>query len=156
MATMEVILREKIEGLGAEADIVKIKAGYGRNFLIPQGKAFEATSANRRYIASLKKAREQREATERAAAQEVATKIAATPISLHLQAGQGGKAFGAVTNQDIATALEAKGIVIDRHAIELEKSIKTAGEFELAVKLHSDVVASLKLTVVLDGAEAAE
>ena len=97
MATMEVILATKIEGLGAEADLVTVKAGYGRNYLIPKGLAHEATASNRRFIANLQAARAKREAEELSAAQEVAAKISGLTVDLTLEVGQGGKAFGAIT-----------------------------------------------------------
>lgn len=120
MATMEVILATKIEGLGAEADLVTVKAGYGRNYLIPKGLAHEATASNRRFIANLQAARAKREAEELSAAQEVAAKISGLTVDLTLEVGQGGKAFGAITNQNIHDALTAQGVEVDRRAIELE------------------------------------
>lgn len=147
MATMEVILATKIEGLGAEADLVTVKAGYGRNYLIPQGLAHEATASNRRFIASLKAKREEREAKELAAAQEVAAKINGISVELVLEVGQGGKAFGAITNQNIHDALVAQGVEVDRHSIELEKPIKAEGEHSVIVKVHPQVEATLKVVV---------
>ena len=143
MATMEVILATKIEGLGAEADLVTVKAGYGRNYLIPKGLAHEATASNRRFIANLQAARAKREAEELSAAQEVAAKIS----GLTLEVGQGGKAFGAITNQNIHDALTAQGVEVDRRAIELEKPIKSEGEHEVVIKVHPQVEATLKVVV---------
>jgi len=136
MATMEVILATKIEGLGAEADLVTVKAGYGRNYLIPKGLAHEATASNRRFIANLQAARAKREAEELSAAQEVAAKISGLTVDLTLEVGQGGKAFGAITNQNIHDALTAQGVEVDRRAIELEKPIKSEGEHEVIIKVH--------------------
>ncbi|MBK1792621.1 50S ribosomal protein L9 [Persicirhabdus sediminis] len=147
MATTEVILREKIENLGAEADVVKVKAGFARNFLIPQGKAFEATRGNLRHLEALKAARAEREAAERAEAQEVANKLNKTKLSFTLETGQGGKAFGSVTSIDIHKKLEEKGIEIDRHAIVLDKAIKNTGKFDVEVKVYTDLLATLKVTV---------
>lgn len=147
MATMEVILATKIEGLGAEADLVTVKAGYGRNYLIPQGLAHEATASNRRFIANLQAARAKREAEELSAAQEVAAKINGLTVDLTLEVGQGGKAFGAITNQNIHDALTAQGVEVDRRAIELEKPIKSEGEHEVAIKVHPQVEATLKVVV---------
>src|ERR1035437_3817699 len=121
MANTQVILREKIEDLGLEADVVKVKAGYARNFLVPQGKAYEATKANLRHIEALKTARGRREGEELAKAQEVAGKIAKLKPRFTLSTGQGGKAFGSVTNIDIHKELEAAGLQVDRHAIQLDK-----------------------------------
>ncbi len=147
MATMEVILAKKIEGLGAEADIVTVKAGYGRNYLIPQGLAHEATASNRRFIANLQATRAKREAEELGEAKEVAAKIDGLTLELTLEAGQGGKTFGAITNQNIHDALVAQGIEVERRSIELEKPIKHEGEHTVSIKVHPQVTATLKLTV---------
>ena len=147
MANAQVILKEKIEGLGAEADVVKVRAGYARNFLIPQGKAFEASKSNLRHVEALKVNRAAREAEELLAFQELAAKISKIKPKFTLSTGQGGKAFGSVTNMDIHKELEAAGIVIDRHAIELEKPIKKSGKSEVSVRLHPDVIATLTISV---------
>lgn len=154
MANAQVILKEKIEGLGAEADVVKVRAGYARNFLIPQGKAYEATKSNLRHVEALKAARARREAEELLAFQEIATKISKLKPKFTLSTGQGGKAFGSVTNMDIHKELEANGISIDRHAIELEKPVKKSGKSEVTIKLHPQVTATLVITV--DAGEGAE
>ena len=147
MATTQVILREKIEDLGLEADVVKVKAGYARNFLVPQGKAYEATKANLRHIEALKAARARREAEELAVAQETATKISKVRPRFTLSTGQGGKAFGSVTNIDIHKELEAAGIVVDRHAIQLDKPVKKSGKHEVEIKVHPQVTAVLFFNV---------
>lgn len=147
MAHAQVILKEKIEGLGAEADVVKVRAGYARNFLIPQGKAFEATRGNLRHVEGLKAARARREAEELDAFQEIATRISKLQPKFTLSTGQGGKAFGSVTNIDIHKELEANGISIDRHAIELEKPIKKTGKSDVTIKLHPQVIPILTIEV---------
>lgn len=147
MANAQVILKEKIQGLGAEADVVKVRAGYARNFLIPQGKAYEANRSNLRHVEALKTARARREAEELLGFQEIATKISKLKPKFTLSTGQGGKAFGSVTNQDIHKELEAAGISIDRHAIELEKPIKKSGKSEVTIKLHPQVITTLTITV---------
>jgi large subunit ribosomal protein L9 len=147
MAHAEIILREKIEGLGAEADVVKVRPGYARNFLIPQGKAFEATRGNLRHIEALKVARTRRETEELATANELAGKIARIKPKFTLELGQAGKAFGSVTSIDIHKELEASGISIPRPAIELEKPIKKSGKTEVTIKLHPQVTAVLTVTV---------
>jgi len=156
MANAQVILKEKIEGLGAEADVVKVRAGYARNFLIPQGKAYEASSSNLRHIEALKVERARREGEELVAAQEVATKISKLKPKFTLSTGQGGKAFGSVTNIDIHKELEAAGIIIDRHAIELEKPVKKSGKTEVSVRVHPQVTATLTITVEAGEEEGAE
>ena len=148
MATTDVILREKIDNLGAEADVVTVKRGFARNFLIPSGKAYEATAGNLRQIEHLKQARAQREAEELAEAEKIATKLRKTKISLELSIGQGGKAFGSITNADIAKAIEEKTkIEIDRHHIVLDKPIKSTGDFDVPVKVHTDIEVSLSVKV---------
>jgi large subunit ribosomal protein L9 len=147
MANAQVILKEKIEGLGAEADVVKVRAGYARNFLIPQGKAYEASRSNLRHVEALKAARARREAEEILAFQEIATKISKLSPKFTLSTGQGGKAFGSVTSIDIHKELEANGIVIDRHAIDLEKPIKKSGKSDVSIRLHPQVAAILTISV---------
>lgn len=156
MATAQVILREKIEGLGAEADVVKVRAGYARNFLIPQGKAYEATRSNLRHVEKLKASRAQREAEELDAAQALATKISKLRPKFTLELGQGGKAFGSVTSMDIHKELEAAGVSLDRHAIELEKPIKTSGKHEVVVRIHPQVSTTITVNVEATGEEATE
>lgn len=155
MALTEVILREKIDSLGAEADVVKVKAGYARNFLIPSGKAYEATKGNLRQIENLRLSRNKREAEELTEAQALATKISRLKPKFTLDLGKGGKAFGSVTSIDIHKALEEKGITVDRHAILLDKPIKTTGKTAVEVKLHSEVTATLTITVAGTDDEAA-
>ena len=147
MANAQVILKEKIEGLGAEADVVKVRAGYARNFLVPQGKAYEASRANLRHIEALKTRRARREAEEITACQDLAAKISKLSPKFTLSTGQGGKAFGSVTSMDIHKQLEADGVVIDRHAIELEKPVKKSGKTEITIRLHPQVIATLTISV---------
>ena len=159
MATVDVILREKVDNLGAEADVVSVKRGYARNFLLPQGKAYEATKGNLRQVENLKKVRAVREAEELAEAEKLAARIKKHRLNLELATGQGGKAFGSITTIDIQKAIqEASGVDVDRHSIELDKPIKTTGKFDIPVALHPDVTAIAKLTVkaASDGEEAAE
>ena len=153
MANVQVILKEKIKGLGAEADVVNVKRGFARNFLVPQGKAYEATAGNLRQVANLKAVRAEREAKELQEAEKVASKLKKLKLKLTLQTGQGGKAFGSITTIDIAKAvLESNAKVeLDRHQIELDKPIKNTGSFEVPVKLHPDVSCFLKVTVVAEG-----
>ncbi|MBU6327142.1 MAG: 50S ribosomal protein L9 [Verrucomicrobia bacterium] len=148
MATAQVILKEKIEGLGAESDVVKVRAGYARNFLIPQGKAFEATRSNLRHVNALKAIREKREAEELTNSLELADKISKLRPKFILEIGQDGRAFGSVTSIDIHRELEAAGIVIDRHGIDLEKPIKKSGKSEINIRVHPQVSALLTINVV--------
>lgn len=147
MANSEVILREKIDGLGSEADVVKVRSGYARNFLVPQGKAFEATKANLRHVEALKTARAKREAEELSGAQELATKISKLRPKFTLEVGESGKAFGSVTSIDIHKELEAAGIEIDRTAIELDKPIKKSGKSDVTISLHPEISTTLTVNV---------
>jgi large subunit ribosomal protein L9 len=149
MANVEVILKEKIKGLGAEADVVKVKRGFARNFLVPQGKAFEASAGNLRHLNHLKSLRAEREAKELQEAEKVASKLKKLKLKLTLQTGQGGKAFGSITTIDIAKAVAESSakVELDRHQIQLDKPIKNTGNFEVPVKLHGEVSCFLKLSV---------
>jgi large subunit ribosomal protein L9 len=147
MANAQVILREKIEGLGAEADVVKVRAGFARNFLIPQGKAYEATRSNLRHVENLKSARAKREAVELEEAQALATKVSKLRPKFTLEVGQGGKAFGSVTANDIHKEIEAAGIPLPKHAIELEKPIKTSGKHDVTIRIHPQVTTTVTVNV---------
>ncbi len=148
MATTQVILRTKIANLGYEADIVKVKAGFARNYLVPQGKAFEATPENLANLDELNAKRAVRLAEELAESEKVAAKIAKFSPEFQLEIGQGGKAFGSVTSIDIHKKLEEAGIVVERKAIQLDSPIKTTGKIEVAIKLPQDVNATLNINVV--------
>ncbi len=158
MATKQLILTENIPGLGAEADLVTVKAGYARNFLLPKGKAYEVTPSALRRINILKAKRAEREARELAEAEELARKINKLNLQFTLETGQGGKAFGSITNQDIALKLKAElgGVEIDRHKISMEKQFKEQGQFVIPVKVHPDVTASLNVTITAHDATAQE
>jgi large subunit ribosomal protein L9 len=149
MAFTEVILTANIPTLGAEADIVKVRRGYARNFLLPQGKALEITSGSLRQINHLKAKRAEREALEMTAAEELASKINKLSFVFTLDAGETGKAFGSVTAKDIHDRLVADLKLEDlpKHAVVLEKPLKESGEHTVSVKLHADVSAKLKLNV---------
>lgn len=147
MATKEVILKEKIAGLGAEADVVKVKAGFANNFLVPQGKALEANKDNLKQIEDLKEARAKREAEELTVAQSLAGKIKGINASFELATGQDEKAFGSVTSIDIQKKLEENGVEVDRTAILLKSPIKSTGKFDVEIKLHAEISAKLNVNV---------
>ena len=148
MPSTEIILTENIPGLGAEADVVKVRRGFARNFLLPQGKAFEVTKASMRKLDMLKAKRAEREAKELNEAEEIARRIGKSKMVFTLETGETGKAFGSVTANDIATRLKNEiGADIERHRIVLEHPIKSTGDHELSIKLHPDVVATLKFRV---------
>lgn len=163
MATTQVILKEKIKNLGAEGDVVKVKAGFARNFLLPQSKAFEATPANLRRKDALQKVRLEREAKELDEAGKLAAKLKKIKLKLTLLTGQGGKAFGSISATDIIKAVEESSakVTLEKHQVQLDKPIKATGTFEVPVKLHPEVECFLKLTVAAadaseEGAEGAE
>lgn len=159
MATTEVILTEKIETLGAEADVVKVRAGFARNFLIPTGKALEVTPTTLRRLNLLKTKRAEREARELNEAQELSRRISKLKLNLELETGETGKAFGSITATDLADRLKAElggKVEIDRHRIQLERPIKESGAHEITIKLHHDVSAVLHVTVKAKGAAEGE
>jgi large subunit ribosomal protein L9 len=148
MAVTEVILKENIPSLGAEADVVKVRRGFARNFLVPQGKAYEVTPANLKRLNLLKAKRADREAKELNEAEELARKINKVKLEFTLETGETGKAFGSVTAKDLEDKLLAEAdIKIDRHRIRLERPIKESGEIEVPIQLHADVTATLKVEV---------
>jgi large subunit ribosomal protein L9 len=149
MATSEVILTEAVPSLGAEADIVKVRAGYARNFLIPEGKALEVTPASLRRINNLKAKRAEREARELNEAEAVATKINKLRLSLKLETGETGKAFGSITAADLLERLtsEIADLVLPKHAIVLDRPLKESGEHQIPVKIHTDVTATLRIEI---------
>ena len=154
MPSTQIILTENIPGLGAEADVVKVKRGFARNFLLPQGKAYEVTKSSMRQLDMLKAKRAQREAKELNDAEEIARRIGKSKMIFTLETGETGKAFGSVTSNDIAMRLKNEvGADIERHRIVLESPIKSTGEHEISIKLHPDVTATMKFTVKSSTAE---
>ncbi|HWA15059.1 MAG TPA: 50S ribosomal protein L9 [Gemmatimonadales bacterium] len=147
---MEVILREDVKKLGRAGELVKVKPGYARNFLLPQGLAYEATAGNLKRIEAENKSRQARQAQERSEAEALAAKLAGIAITLTRKAGEGDRLFGSITAQDIAEALAQKGQAVDKRKIELEHPIKTIGEHTVPVQLHHDVVAQVKITVAAE------
>jgi large subunit ribosomal protein L9 len=142
MPSTEIILTENIPGLGAEADVVKVRRGYARNFLLPQGKAYEVTKRSLRQLDNLKAKRAAREAAELNEAEELSRRISKLRVGFTLETGETGKAFGSVTAQDLVKRLKNElGNEIDRHRIVLEHPLKTTGEHEVSIKLHHDVTA---------------
>lgn len=149
MAFTQVILTENIPSLGAEADIVKVKAGYANNFLVPQGKASFVTPASLKTLNKLKAIRAEREARELNEAEALGRKINKLKLTIVLETGESGKAFGSITTHDIVEKLKAElsDSEIDHHKVQLERPIKTTGKHEVPVKLHAEVTALLNLNV---------
>ncbi len=148
MANHEVLLLKPVDGLGAEGDQVKVRAGYARNFLLPQGMAVPLTGANRKRVEALKKARGLREAKELTGAQALAKQIEKAGIAIAVKTGEGGKLFGAVTTHDIHDKLTAAGITVDKRRIHLGQPIKTLGKHEVKIRLHPEVSVELSFDVV--------
>jgi large subunit ribosomal protein L9 len=148
MADTQIILKENVPGLGAEADIAKVRKGFARNHLIPTGKAYEVTASNLKRLNHLKSQRAEREARELNEAEDFSRKIGKLKLEFTLETGETGKAFGSVTTRDIEEKLQTEfGITIDRHRIDLERPIKESGEKEISIRLHHDVVATLKVEI---------
>jgi large subunit ribosomal protein L9 len=145
---MEVILRDDVKALGKAGELVRVKPGYARNYLLPKGLAYEATEGNKKRIAGESRARATKQAVERDEAQKVATVLAGLVITLTAKAGEGDRLFGSITAQDIAEAVAAKGHQLDKRRIELEHPIKSLGTHTVPVRLTSDVHADLTVTVV--------
>ncbi len=146
--TTDVILLQQVKGLGAEGDKVTVANGYARNFLLPQRLAMPATRANVRQLEELKKRRTEREAAELASVREIADKLTKLTLSIPVATGPGGKLFGAVTTHHIAEVLVKEGFAIDHHKLELKHPIHALGTFDVDVKLHPEVTASLKFSIV--------
>jgi len=144
---MKVILKENIETLGAIGDIVKVAPGYARNYLIPKGYAVEATTRNAKELEHTKRQMEYKKNKVLELARNLAAKIESTPVTLQHQAGEGDKLFGSVTNMELAESLKKSGLDIDRKKILLAEPIKHLGEYDVPVKLHPEVTATLKVVV---------
>jgi large subunit ribosomal protein L9 len=145
---MEVILRDHVENLGRRGEIVKVADGYARNFLLPRKLALPATDANRKRIEREHKIVELKETEDRQAAEVIATRLTALEITVPRKVGENDQLYGSVTNADIAEALAAKGFDIDRRKILLADPLKAIGETTVPVKLHRDVTAQLRVSVV--------
>lgn len=147
MAT-EVILREYVEHLGNRGEVVKVADGYARNYLLPRGLALRVTGEAKRQIEREKVKAEARELGERQAAEALAAALAAVDLSIARRVGDHNTLYGSVTTSDIAEALAARQIIVDRRKIQLEDAIKTLGEHVVVIKLHRDVPASVTVKIV--------
>ena len=146
---MKLILTAAVDNLGLAGDVVEVKDGYGRNFLVPRGVAIRWTRGGEKQIEGIKRSRDAREIRGLDHAQEVRTKLEGLEIQLGVRAGESGKLFGAVTPGDVATAIKKAGNVsVDKRAIEIIKPIKTVGTHTVGVKLHDAVTAHVQLAVV--------
>lgn len=146
---MEVILRAAVDNLGEPGEIVKVSAGYARNFLLPRGIAYEATPGNRKRIAQEKARLEAAEAARKAAAQAIAAKLEPVQLTFSVRVGDEGKLFGSVTAADIANQLHAQGMQeVEKRMIELHEPIKALGVYKVPVKLHAGVHPEIKVWVI--------
>ncbi len=145
---MELILLEKIKNLGSLGEIVKVRAGYGRNYLLPQGKAVPASEANRAAFEARRVELEQKQADELARAESRAVRLRDMSVIIAKRAGAEGKLFGSVSTSDIAEALTAAGVQVARQEVNLPNGpLRMIGEYEIAVQLHSDIFSTVKVTV---------
>jgi large subunit ribosomal protein L9 len=146
---MEVILRQSIDQLGQPGDIVKVSAGFARNYLLPRGLAYEATSGNRKRIAQEKVRLETAENARRDAAQALAARLEQVSLTFSARVGEEDKLFGSVTAADIAQQLHAQGFVeVEKRQIDLHEPIKALGVYRVPVRLHADVKPELRVWVV--------
>ncbi len=150
---MEVILKEDVIKLGSRGDVVKVAAGYGRNYLLPKKLAIEANAANKAVVVQMKASAVRRNAKEKAGAEELAKQIDAVAVSFTRKAGEGDHLFGSVTSSDIAAELTKKGFDIDRRKIQLHEPLKQLGDFTIAVKLHKEVTAHFKVVIEKEAVE---
>jgi|RhiMetdeSRZDD1v2_1073273.scaffolds.fasta_scaffold132183_6 large subunit ribosomal protein L9 len=145
---MEVILREHVENLGSRGDVVKVAAGYARNYLLPRKLALAVTESNKRQIDRERKVAEAREAEEKGQAEALAQRLMQLEIEIARRVGENDTLYGSVTSADVAHALHTKGFEIDKRKIQLADPIKALGETTVPVKVHRDVVAQVRVKVV--------
>jgi large subunit ribosomal protein L9 len=147
---MEVILKEDVLNLGHRGDVVKVADGYGRNYLLPRKLALQATLENKAVIEQMKNASVRRSASEKVQADELLAKLEPLELTFTRKSGESGQLFGSVTSADIASDLAAKGFEVDRRKIALNEPLKTLGDHSVAIKLHREVTAHLKVKVVAE------
>jgi large subunit ribosomal protein L9 len=146
---MKLILTQEVDGLGAPGDVVEVKDGYGRNYLVPRGLGIKWSRGGEKTIESIKAARTARAVRDADHAGEVKAKLEANPVNVKVRAGEGGRLFGAVTTAEIADAISAvSGEKVDRRTIVVANPIKSLGSHEVSVKLHDEVSATVALNVV--------
>jgi large subunit ribosomal protein L9 len=145
---MKLILTQEVTGLGAPGDVVEVKDGYGRNYLVPRGLAIVWTRGGEKTIESIKKARDARSVRDADHAAEIKAKLEGSTFQVRVRAGEGGRLFGAVTTADIASAIVDAGGEVDKRTIVVANPIKSLGAHTVKVKLHDDVEAQVNLNVV--------
>ena len=144
---MKVILREDVDNLGKAGEVVKVADGYGRNYLIPRQLALTADVRNMKALEHDRLVIEKRAKKARKTAEDIAASISGMSLSIAARAGEEGKLFGAVTSRDIAEALDAKGIKIDKKAVQLEEPIKQIGDYKVKIRIASEVVSEISVSV---------
>jgi large subunit ribosomal protein L9 len=147
---MEIILKENVKGLGYKNDVVKVKPGYARNYLIPRNLAIEATSSNKKVVAELVKQQALKAQKLKQAALDIAAKLAEVVLEIKAKAGESGKIFGSVTTTQLADVLREKGFDIDRRDITVKADVKMLGEYTAVIDLHKEVKQDIKFVVVAD------
>jgi large subunit ribosomal protein L9 len=147
---VELILKQDVDHLGRRGDVVKVSDGYARNFLLPRKLALAVTASSRRQVDHEKKMAVQREAEEKGAADLLAQRVAQTPVAIARKVGETDTLYGSVTSADIAEALLAQGVDVDRRKIQLAEPIKRLGEHHVPLRLHRDVIAQILVQVVKD------
>jgi large subunit ribosomal protein L9 len=146
---MKLILTQEVTGLGTPGDVVEVKDGYGRNYLVPRGLAVGWTKGGEKQVASIRKARRAREVASIEEAQRLRTSLEARTVKLTVRAGAAGRLFGAVTPADVAAAIESAGSgTVDRRKVELAQSIKSLGDYKVLIRLHPEVQATVNLQVI--------
>ncbi len=146
---MKLILMQEVDGLGAPGDVVEVKDGYGRNYLVPRGLATRWTRGGEKTVESIKKARASRAVRDQDHAEQIKTKLEAQPVPVQVRAGANGRLFGAVTTAEIAGAVaEISGEQVDKRKIVVPQPIKTLGAHQVSIRLHDDVSATVALNVI--------
>jgi large subunit ribosomal protein L9 len=144
----EVILMADVQGLGSQGEVVRVAEGYARNFLLPRNLAAPVTDATRRKLEKVRKVREEQDVKELEAAQNLVKSIEQLSCTIPVKSGEGGKLFGSVTVPDIVSALKAQGVEVDKHQVGLPEPLRELGVFNIPIKVHAKVQATLKIWVV--------
>src|SRR5580765_4822700 len=153
MAHMDVLLCEDVDNLGQRGQVVRVRAGYGRNYLLPQKMAVKASAGNKKMLDDQRRVLAKREDRERSSAQTEADKLQGLELRFERRVGEHGILFGSVTALDIAEALKEKGLTVERRRISLREHLKEVGDYDITIKLHRDVNPSIKVFVRKEGAE---
>ena len=152
MAHMDVLLCEDVDNLGERGQVVKVRAGYGRNYLLPQGLAIKASAGNKKMLDEQRRLLAKREQREHLAARSESDKLQGIELRFDRRVGEHGILFGSVTALDIAEALKERGLPVERRRIALREHIKEVGDYDITIKLHRDVTPSIKVLVRKEGA----